>query len=75
MGSWLQEEVEQLGDVGVHHKDPVKEVIAAGHLLVRGGIAPCKLLIFLNVATATYWHGVKQVLGIIYIQARINKCQ
>ena len=75
MGTWPQEEVEQLADVLVHHIDPVREVIAAGLLLVRGGIAPCQLLIFLNVATAIEWHGAKQVLGIIYIQARINRCQ
>ena len=72
MGTWPQEEVEQLADVLVHNIDPVREVIAAGLLLVRGGIAPCQLLIFLNVATATDWHGVKQILGMMYIQATIN---
>ena len=69
VGSWPQEEVEQLADVLVHNIDPVREVTVAGLLLVRGGIAPCQLLIFLNVATATDWHGVKQFLGIMYIQA------
>ena len=33
-----------------------------------------KRIIWVNIAIDTDWHGVKQVLGQMYIQARINQC-
>ena len=66
MGGWElgHQEEEQLANGLVHHR----YLEAIVFLLVRDGVDPCQLRIFLNVATATIYNGAKQVLG-IFIQA------